>query len=321
MKEKKGKMICGTPILEQLNNPLDKKKVIFIGNSLTYYGQTVLGGNTSRLTQAERNKDQGFFYQLCHNNGVDVEVTNWTFSDHALRHIFGKSCSAGKGCDGVNHTSYLTDRFFDYAVIQTSRGEIADKSYLTEIEEIMNFFKVENPNIKLVVLIPYTAYGVIGDTVYLQANVLNNLKTLANQSVIIVDWGGLVMDILNGVAIVPNSNIVYDAHTFVVGKTETDGYHPNVLSGYITSLMTYCAITGQKAEGMPYHFCNDSSLSPSGFSAYMYDFAEFVNQYYKVGTTNFDSVFASPMDMKGIQGLIDKHLEEKAYMHYNYKVE
>ena len=304
--------------IEEFNNPLEKKKVIFIGNSYTYYGQSVLGGDITRLTQEARSNDKGFFYQICHDNGVDVEVTNWAFSSHSLPNLFGGNCTAGAGCDGVDHASYLTDRAFDYVVIQPGSSATSDKNFLNDLAVIMDFFKTANPNTKFVVLIPYNAYGVIAKNPLLQTNILNNLKTLANQGVTIVDWGGLVMDILNGAVSVPNSNLVYEKNTFVVAQSAIDGYHPNVLSGYITSLMTYCAITGQEAEGKPYSFCNDSTRKPSGFSKYMYNFSNFISQYYKVGATNFDSVFASPTDMKGIQSLIDKHLKNKAYMNYNY---
>ena len=48
-------------------NVLDGKKVIFIGNSHTYYGKTVLEKKQSVLTQAARSNDQGYFYQICKN--------------------------------------------------------------------------------------------------------------------------------------------------------------------------------------------------------------------------------------------------------------
>ena len=44
---------------------LDGKRVIFIGNSYVYYGRTVINKSTSVMTQAERDNDMGFFYQLC----------------------------------------------------------------------------------------------------------------------------------------------------------------------------------------------------------------------------------------------------------------
>ena len=303
---------------ETVKYELDGKKIIFIGNSYTYYGQTVIGGSSSNLTQAKRKNDKGYFYQLCKANGANVQVTNWTFGGHSLDHLFCGSCSADRGCDGVDHAAYLLDKNYDYVVMQpTSIAAGGDASFLSEVERIMNFFKEGNPNTKFIISVPYCSYGTIGHINYLTKHYLNNLKTLANQGVLIVDWGGLVMNILNKKVQVPNATQQYTKNTFVVAKSSKDGYHPSVLSGYITTLMTYCAITGESAQGQTYAFCNDHSLMPSASSTY-FNFTNFISTYYKVGTTNFDKVFASDKDMSGIQWLIDEHLAEKAYMNYNY---
>ena len=296
---------------------LNGKKIIFIGNSYTYYGQTVIRDTTS-LTQAKRKNNKGYFYQLCKANGAEVEVTNWTFDGHKIEYLFSGSCGAtNKDCVGEDHASYLTDRYFDYVVLQPGKDDILDDESLTEVERVMNLFKAENPSVKFVLMVPYHCYGTIGSTLALTKNYLNRLKTHAGQGAIVSDWGGLVMDILNKKVQVPNSTIEYSKNTFVVSKSAKDGYHPNLLSGYITTLMTYCAITGDKAQGKTYDFCNDSSLSPIA-NSYLFSFENYISTYYKVGTTNFDKVFASKTDMQGIQGLIDKHLAAKAYMNYSY---
>ena len=54
------------------NVSLDGKRVIFIGNSYVYYGRTVINQSTSVMTQAERENDKGFFYQLCKENGYEI---------------------------------------------------------------------------------------------------------------------------------------------------------------------------------------------------------------------------------------------------------
>ena len=54
---------------------LDGKKVIFIGNSHTYYSKCVIDkGQATGL--AARSNDQGLFYQFCKENGINVNVTN-----------------------------------------------------------------------------------------------------------------------------------------------------------------------------------------------------------------------------------------------------
>lgn len=304
---------------EGTEHVLNGKKFIFIGNSYTYYGQTVLEKNQSVLTQADRSNDKGYFYQLCKANGAEVNVTNWTFGGHNFNYLFSGKCAAGKGCDGVDHASYLTDRNYDYVVLQPGSGVDADTNFLTESEKVMNFFKEANPDTKFVALVSYSCYGTIGSTLNLMKNYLNNLKTLASKGVTVVDWGGLVMNILNKKVQVPNSTIAYTKNTFVVAKSAKDGYHPNLLSGYITTLSTYCAITGESAQGKTYDFCNDPALRPSS-NHYFFNFANYVTKFYNpaYGTTNFTEVFASQNDMKGIQGLIDAHLTAKAYRNYKY---
>ena len=76
---------------------------------------TVLEKKQSVLTQEARSNDKGYFYQICKNNGAEVAVTNWTFGNHTFTDLF-EECSADRGCNGVDHSSYLTDRSFDYVV-------------------------------------------------------------------------------------------------------------------------------------------------------------------------------------------------------------
>ena len=298
---------------------LDGKSIIFIGNSYTYYGQTVLEKSQKYLTQEERVNDTGYFYQLCKANGMDVKVTNWTFGGHGLEHLFGGNCSANRGCDGEDHKAYLVDRNYDYVVIQAGSGEISSNSIMSDVYTIMDFFREANPNVQFVLLVPYAAYGTIGKTPTLQKKLLNSLKLLANEGVTIVDWGGLVMDILNGDVAVPGSKQVYEKNTFVIKKSETDGYHPNQLSGYITTTMTYCALTGASAMNQPYSFCGNTSLRKSGMG-YFFNFTKFVEKFYTYdgATTNYPEILRSKVDMDGIRTLIDQHLAEKAYLNYQY---
>ena len=311
---------CDAAYSDGIDNPLHGKKIIFIGNSYTYYGQTVLEKSQSRLTQEVRSNDKGYFYQLCRANGIEVSVTNWTFGGHGLMSLFGGNCTADRGCDGEDHKAYLTDRSFDYVVIQPGSGIVSSVSFLSSMEVVTSFFREANPDVKFVVLVPYSAYGQIGGAPYLAKEMLDALKTVAEAGVTVVDWGGVVMNILNGVTEVPGSALEYVKNTFVISKSEKDGYHPNQLSGYITTLMTYCAITGEDAVGQTYDFCNDPSLRSSNASSKFFNFDNFIATYYTYdgATTNYPDVFASETDMLGIQMLIDAHLADKAYMTYNY---
>ena len=83
----------------------------------------------------------------------------------------------------------------------------------------------------------------------------------------------------------------------------------NLLSGYITSLMCYCAITGRSAVGADYSFMKDARAgNGSDDGKLALALTEFVDMYYNPGTTNYPEVFASAADMAGLQKLMDEYL-------------
>ena len=311
---------CDQKYEDSPHSPLDGKRIMFIGNSYTYYGQTVLVKSQKYLTQESRVGDTGFFYQLCRANNAKVDVTNWTFGGHSLRHLFGGDCSANRGCNGVDHKAYITDRVYDYVIIQSGSSATASAAFPSDIEKVMSFFREANPDVKFAILVQYSVYGKIGGVPTLAKELLDELKSLDAKGVTIIDWGGLVMDILDGKATVAGTELIYDKNSFVINKSADDGYHPSILSGYITTLMTYSALTGAPPELQPHDFCNDTSLRPDGAESFIYNFDKFISKYYTYqgATTNFPEVFASEVDMAGIKELVAAHLEAKAYMSYNY---
>ncbi len=297
--------------------PLDGKRIIFIGNSHIFYGNTVLCKYaTDTLTQEGRMNDEGYFYQLCKANGMDVNVTNWTIGNHLFDDFFSGSCSANRGCDGVDHASYITDPYYDYVV--ACYGTRGQTGYIEWLDVMIDFFKEANPNVKFYLMAQSSAHGIDNratgpDTVFLES-----LKTLGEKGVTVIDWGKIIADIVNGDVEVPGATLEYNKNTFVVNQSANDGYHPNQLTGYITTLMTYSIITGESAVGQPYYFCGDDSYS----SDYQYrTFDEFISTYYTYNgaTTNYADVFASVDDMTGIQKLIDKYIEEKPYLNYSFQ--
>lgn len=254
---------------------LDGKKVIFIGNSHTYYGKTVIEKTQSVLTQAARSNDKGYFYQMCKNNGAEVSVTNWTFGNHDFTDLF-ENCTANRGCDGVDHLSYLEDRKFDYVIMQQGTSDTSAEDFVGDCNKVMDVFKKANPDAKFVVLVSRRAH---------EKNLkwLSGLKTFDKQGVIIVDWGKMVDDVITGKTQVPGAALSYNQNSFIIRKSASDGYHPNMLTGYITSLMTYCAITGEKAEGADYSFCGNTKVNSE------FGFSSFISSYYTYqgSTTNF----------------------------------
>ncbi len=274
-------------------------KILFTGNSHTFYGRAVEERYRTNLNISTRRNDKGIFAQLCKEKGMNVEVTNWTWPNHGLGKIFSESCTDSL-CEGVNHLSYLTDRSYDYVVIQEGTGS---KDSFEDAYKAMEIFKEANPNTKFVYLEQRTAH--LNDYARLSL-----LKQLAADGVIVVDWGDLVDDLITGETVVPGATQEYNKNSFIVSQSESDGFHPNMLTGYITSLMTYSAITGEKAEGQPYAFCDDSTINS------IFDLDAYNKKYYTYSSSNFVDIFGSESDMLGIQQLIDKYLEEKPYMNF-----
>ena len=283
---------------------LDGKKIIFVGNSFIYYGRTVKTVSSDYCQQSKRINDTGGFYQLCKKNYIDVEVTNWTFGGHKLGDLFGAVCTySGCPCNENSeiHEDYITDKYYDYVVVSPGSGERQSNEFLENIEYITDFFQEANPDVKIIILGNTAGHGVGKEL----TTITSNYKTLYNEGYPIADWGYLVKNIIDGTETVEGATQVYNKNTFIV----KDGYHPNLLSGYITTLFTYCTITGEKALGQPYEYLLDSTTAPA-------DVAAFVEKYYTNGDadTTFPEILNSEADIRGIQKLIDKYIEEKAYL-------
>ena len=304
---------------EPQENPLNGKKIIFIGDSFIFYGQVVLEKSQSVLTQKARLNDYGYFYQLCKAMGAEVEVTNFTFGGHGLASFCGEACNTEKSCAGVNHFSYLEDRNYDYVIVSGERASSRTKEYLFEnMDIIINMFRAVNPDVKFFYLVSSGAHNVSVAPSF-PHEMLNALDELEDtRGVTIVDWGEMVSDIIDGKNTVPGATETYNKNSFVVDWSEKDGYHPNQLAGYITAAMLYSAMTGQSAVGLPYSFWNDTTLRKKGDKAVFFDSAAFIKKYYTHGATNYDKIFASEADMKGLQTLIDQYLAAKAYRNYNF---
>lgn len=283
---------------------LNGKKILMIGNSFTYYGNCVVHKGRDILDLESRQNDEGYFYQICKSNGADVSVVNWTWDGHALRDTFGEKCEYPKQCMGVNHFSYLTDLVYDYVYIQEGTRNLGAESSLEICKNLIKIFKEANPDVKFIFPVHVGYYILNG-----YADVYANVPEFEKLGMSIVGWGRLVNDIIKGNVLVPNGKETYNKNSFIVNQSEKDGFHPNMLSGYITALMTYCVITGESAVGKDYSFCTDTCVNPA------FNVKKYCDTYYTYdgATTNFPSVFASPEDMRGIQELIDKYIAEKLY--------
>ena len=298
-----GNSSATTTATEAQKGLLDGKKIIFIGNSHTYVGNVVSQVYNKNPRQEDRDHNKGLFYLLCNRQGSEVEVTNWTFSSHGLASIFGDSCVTKGDCYGLDHKSYFTDRYFDYVVIQPGVGENSEKTIAEDIAMVVEFFKEANPDVQFVLLGNASVYGNNKtDTTY--PGITGYYKTLADQGFIMADWGKLVNDLIHGLVTPEGSSVTYNKNCFII----KDGFHPNYLSGYIASVMTYCAITGTAATDIPADIFQDSAMviSLDSHLSKSYD-----NPAYD---SNCKIILTTQSELEQIHVLIDKYLAEKPYL-------
>jgi len=283
-------------------NSLDGKRVIFIGNSYVFYGCAVEHKVCEVLTQNEREWDRGYFYQLAHQLGEEVNVTNWTFGGHALAHIFNDVCGfEKKSCKDEDHKSYLLNRYYDYVIISPSSGKRSVDRIEEDMREIREFFLAANPCVKFVCLGNLGAHGFSSFKLDFP-EIYNYYPTLKSEGMIIADWGGLVNKLINGEITVDGYELTRDS--FIVNRTEKDGFHPNQLAGYITALFAYCAITNRRALGMPFDFATDAKINPE-FDTDAYIAEKYC---YNGGKTNYLELLKNGDFIRKLQTLVDKTL-------------
>ena len=307
---------------------LDGKRILFIGNSYTYYGNMVgtLWYSVEEDVIPRRFNDTGAFYQLCRQNGANVTVTNWAWSGHSLKDMFSGNCQNQNRHPGYDHLADLKkydQMYYDYVVIQpqSSVGDVAE--HKEQIKYICETFKEVNPDVKFVYNICDRFYRRANDADIAYTNEIENIAKEYNLK--IANWGKLVADILSGEAVVENSTQEYTNNTFLVSNSASDGYHPNLLTGYICTQTIYSILTGESAVGEDCSFCTDKSLCADDSWGNFFDLEYYLTSYYKYDNisdpesevkltgddlTNFPEILASKTEMEGIQKLIDKYIKD-----------
>ena len=121
--------------------------------------------------------------------------------------------------------------------------------------------------------------------------------------VAIADFGGLIDGILDGKYTVSGATQTYSKTSFL----NADGYNVNPLTGYISTLMVYSAITGETVTGKKYTFWDNRSLNRNHVTS------TYITNNYGSTATNFDKILSSKADILGIQKLIDQYMAEKPW--------
>ncbi len=280
---------CGDKVEETIpagESSLDGKKVMFAGNSLTYYGEVVINNDGSPTAQ------KGVFEKIAETFGDKVKVTNFTYGSAGFVDGRDKASTDGIPASYKDYGLYQLmlelhpnhfgnkdgkemDPFYDQdVVVFQQRGASISSSY-DQVKQLASLFPED------------TRFAVI-ITHYDTKNTATSSalkKTLADGWTVI-PAGDLVTDLWNGR--LKGMEFKYTKTDFVITK---DNIHPNYLTGYIKALMTYCALTGRSAEGADYSFVNRST-----------------DYYSNAQETQFEDVLASSSEMLRIQELIDSYI-------------
>ncbi|MBR6709379.1 MAG: hypothetical protein IKL84_06845 [Clostridia bacterium] len=260
---------------------LDGARVLFVGNSFTYYGRCTVNRNNIV------NNDRGYFYQAARAMGDEVHVSSFTFNGSILQTDNQSKTSLydlmletfpnyyGKGGE--------MDEFYaqDVVVLQQQNVDMANTKSV-----IQKFMKLFPPETRFCVFIHH-------DNVRRnQRNVLGAAEALRDEgSVIYLPVGHLVYDVWTGKTAVPGATLTYDQDSFCVNQTD-DRHHPNYLTGYLTALTVYYAIT-------------DRSIVDCSHSFVARDLG-----YYKNGaTSNYPEILKSEADMRGLKQLVEVYVD------------
>ena len=199
--------------------------------------------------------------------------------------------------DNVMHLTFRDNNDFDYDYVIIQQGTKDPANDLVgDVQKLVEPFKKANPDVKVIFHVHQLAYT--RDYKWLE-----KVKLLKDEGVTVVDWGGMLHGILQGTQTVPGTEQTFNENSFVISQSEGDGYHPNLLVGYVTALMTYCAITGEKAEGQTWQFPNSPVMGENAIKAYRTSYYTYNKE------TNFDTVLLSETEMLGFQKLIDQYMQ------------
>ena len=265
------------PEIEPEYNSLDKKTVMFLGNSFVYYGYCVMDGG-------QGNADRGYFYQICKSNGEAVTVYDYVWGGITLKELYEDKLQTAKAKQCIARTD----------VVFMSEAGQNNASLITDIQNLMGLFPEKTEFFYL-----NHAYTMSSG----HGNITNSFNVLKKMGVGIVNWGALAYDVWKGQTAVPGGTLKYNKNSFVVNKQ--DQHHQNMLSGYLTAQMAYCAYTLRSAQGQDYTICTNKKLNTS------FNVNNYISSFYNPGTTNLDKIFASEPDMRGFQVLMDRYLEKE----------
>ena len=281
--------VCGEAVEEKIpagQSSLDGKKIMFAGNSLTYYGEIVINDNGSPTNK------KGIFEKIAEFFGDKVTVTNFTYGSAGFTDGRDKASTDGIPTSYKDYGLYqlmlelhpnhynnkngaAMDPFYDQdIVVFQQRGASISSSY----DQVMQLAALFPEDTQFAVIITHYDTKNTSTSSALKKTLADGWK--------VIPAGDLVTDLWDGR--ITGMQFKYTKTDFVITK---DNVHPNYLTGYIKALMTYCALTGHSAVGADYSFVNRST-----------------SYYASAAETQFEEVLASATEMLRIQELIDSYI-------------
>ena len=281
--------VCGEAVEEKIpagESSLDGKKIMFAGNSLTYYGEIVINDNGSPTNK------KGIFEKIAEFFGDKVTVTNFTYGSAGFTDGRDKASTDGIPSSYKDYGLYqlmlelhpnhynnqngaAMDSFYDQdIVVFQQRGASISSSY----DQVMQLAALFPEDTQFAVIITHYDTKNTSTSSALKKTLADGWK--------VIPAGDLVTDLWNGK--IANTEFKYTKNDFVITK---DNVHPNYLTGYVKALMTYCTLTSRSAVGADYSFVNRST-----------------SYYANANETQFEEVLASSTEMLRIQELIDSYI-------------
>ncbi|MBR6709380.1 MAG: hypothetical protein IKL84_06850 [Clostridia bacterium] len=267
------------------SSSLDGARVMFIGNSFTYYGDCVdiYDENTGVFHKNDfAFNDQGYFHQLCERMGADVTVTALTIGGATLKSDYNRLVKDYPNYYGSGATM---DDIYDQDFVILQQAGSNDSSTEEYARKLMELFPPETT----------FAYFVHHHNVQnSHSNVINTAKKLQKEgNAIYISQGHLIYEVWKGRTAVPGGVLSYNQDSFCVNQpkdSSKDRHHPNYLNGYLLALMVYHAMTGESVVDCPSDFVDDSL------------------RFYKNGaTSNYPEILKSEADMKGLKQLVEDY--------------
>ena len=267
-----------------LFDSLDKKRIAFVGNSFTFFGGCV---NVERFDSY----DDGYFYKLAKAFGDDTCVTNFTWGGASFWH---------KGNGFAERALYLKMKELHPAYYNNPEGLLLDDFYCQDLvilqqsgDSIAETY--EDARCIMALFPPETKFGFYVTTYDAFHNFepsFDAARRMRESGGVYIPLGHLVDDIINKRVNVGESE-EYNKNSFIVCR-KGDTFHPNTLTGYLTALCVYRAVTERDVAHADYSFVKPMDCEI----------------FYPNGESNHEKIIASDAEMKALGALVNIYCDK-----------